>query len=243
MADESVANKVTREAADKRTYYESEEAVATYSFYRFLDEEARLIPKYFKPGESVLDLGCGMGRTTLLLHEMGFQVRGVDLSEVFINTARKRFPYLDLRVGSFECLTEPTASFDHVLVGMNALDLAFPESARKKALSEFARVLKPGGTLIYSSHNIRSFHPLSPYYSRQLRWKLRNTVHTFRAAHYLHEEQEWVYYTTPANAIQQTEAAGLQLIEMLGFGRFRNARIDLYFSPYVHYVFRKPAHD
>ncbi len=238
-----MADETARESSDNRTYYESQQAVATYSFYRFLDEEAELIPKHFKPGQSVLDLGCGMGRTTLLLHEMGLRVRGVDISEIFIATAQKRFPYLDLRVGSFERLIESDVSFDHMLLAMNAIDYAFPGNMREVSLREFARVLKPGGTLIYSSHNIRSLHPLSPYYLRQLRWRLRNAIHAFRTAHYLHEEQEWVHYATPAHVVEQTEAAGLQFVEMRGFNRFRSRRLDLYFSPYVHYVFRKPEHD
>lgn len=37
----------------------------------------------------VLDLCCGMGRHSMALHELGYRVTGVDLSETLLNEARK----------------------------------------------------------------------------------------------------------------------------------------------------------
>ena len=44
---------------------------------------------YFN-GQSVLDLGCGEGRNSLFLANMGYKVTGIDISETAINTAKKR---------------------------------------------------------------------------------------------------------------------------------------------------------
>ena len=229
-----------QELAANLASYKSAAAVATYSFYSFLQEEEYLFPKYFRTGESVLDLGCGVGRTSLLLHELGMRVRGIDCSEVFIQTARRRFPYLDLRIGSFDRLEEPDASYDNVLIAMNSIDCAFPEAQRVDTLRECARVLKPGGTFIYSSHNLKSMHWFSPYYGRRLRWKFRNFIHAFKEKRYILEDSQYLFYTVPSFVVEQTEEQGLKLLEIRGFNRFRSTRIDHYFSPYLHYVFTKP---
>ncbi|HYO62422.1 MAG TPA: class I SAM-dependent methyltransferase [Pyrinomonadaceae bacterium] len=53
----------------------------------------RLIkPLNLTPGSKVLEIGCGMGLHSGLLHELGFDVTGVDVSEVGIQHARTNFP-------------------------------------------------------------------------------------------------------------------------------------------------------
>ena len=47
-------------------------------------------PFGFRPGDRVLEVGCGMGLHSALLAEMGFDVVGVDLSAVGIEAARAR---------------------------------------------------------------------------------------------------------------------------------------------------------
>lgn len=42
------------------------------------------------PGSKVLDLCCGMGRHSLALAEAGYEVTGVDLSEVLLREARSQ---------------------------------------------------------------------------------------------------------------------------------------------------------
>jgi ubiquinone/menaquinone biosynthesis C-methylase UbiE len=237
----AVPDEIPPELAANLAYYESQDAVNTYSFYRFLPEEEVLIPKYFKVGDSVLDLACGMGRTTRLLHEMGMHVRGVDRSENFVKLTNQRFPYLDIRLGSYDDIQEEDSSFTNILIALNGIDYAFPETQRVKTLKECARVLKPGGILIYSSHNLKSLHWCSPYYWRSLRWKFRNGFRAFRTRSYVWEGSECSLYNEPSYAVRQTEETGLKLVEIRGFNRFKSSRIDLYFSPYIHYVFEKPG--
>jgi ubiquinone/menaquinone biosynthesis C-methylase UbiE len=182
-----------------------------------------------------------MGRTTLLLQEMGLSVRGIDRSEVFIQLAKKRLPYLDLRVGSYDRIEEPDCSFSHVLISFNGIDIAFPESQRIMALRECARVLRPGGTFIYSSHNLKSLHWFSPNYRHRLPWKLRHSIKAYREWAYLWEEGVYGFYASPEFVVRQTESLGLKLLEMMWFRKLGIDRFDRYFSPYIHYAFRKPA--
>jgi ubiquinone/menaquinone biosynthesis C-methylase UbiE len=245
MSEEKTENKklsetIPQELAENLAAYRSSEAVANLSLYRLYSDEEELIRKYCRPGASILDLACGMGRTTLLLHEMGYAVRGVDRSDVFIELAKRRLPYLDLRVGSYDAIDEPDNSFENVMISLNGIDYAFPVEQRLKALSECARVLKPGGIFLYSSHNLKSLHLLSPYYGNRKKWKLKNCLKAFKDWTYLNEDGLHTFYGTPAVVKQQTEATGLRLVEMTWFPKYGNERMDRFFSPYIHYVFMKP---
>jgi SAM-dependent methyltransferase len=232
---------IPRELAENLHAFRTAEAIAQCSVYRLYPGEEELFDKYYRAGESVLDLACGLGRTTLLLHERGIAVRGVDRSEVFIDLARKRLPYLDLRVGSYDRIEEADASFSHVLISHNGIDYAFPEAQRVAALGECARVLKPGGTLIYSSHNLKSLHWFSPCYRDRLAWKLRHAPKAFRQRAYVVEDGLHAFYAAAGYVIRQTERVGLALLEMRWFRKLGVERFDRYFSPYVHYVFVKPG--
>lgn len=228
------------ELATNLASYRTSTAVAEFSLYRLYREEEYLFPKYYKAGESVLDLACGMGRTTLMLYEMGLRVRGVDRSDVFIQIAQRRFPYLDLRVGSYDQIEEEDSSFSHVLVSFNGIDYAFPAAQRVSALRECARVLKPGGTLIISSHNLKSLHWFSPYYKFRLLWKFRNCIKAFKEWDYVLEDGVYAFYASSRLVVRQAEEVGLTLLEMKGFSKIGIVRLDLYFSPYIHYAFLKP---
>jgi ubiquinone/menaquinone biosynthesis C-methylase UbiE len=235
-----LSEEIPLELAENLAIYRTPSAVSEYSVYRLYPEEEYLYPKYFKLGSSLLDLACGMGRTTLLLHEMGLVVRGVDRSSVLIEAARKRLPYLDLRVGSYDHIEEPDNSFPNILISANGIDLAFPVSQRTTALGECARVLKPGGIFIYSSHNLKSMHWFSPYYRGRLGWKFQNCLKALKEWDYVPESGQHMFYASREFVVQQTEELGLKLLETRWHRKTGVDRFDQYFSPYIHYVFQKP---
>ncbi len=228
------------ELAANLAAYRTAAALTEYSVYRLFPEEEYLFSKYYKTGDSVLDLACGLGRTTLLLHEIGLRVRGVDRSDVFIELAKRRLPYLDLRAGSYDHIEEEDSSFCHVLISFNGIDYAYPAAQRLAALRECARVLKPGGTFIYSSHNLKSMHWFSPRYRARMGWKLSNSGKAFKEWAYVVEEGMHTFYASPDFVVRQTEEVGLKLAEMKWSPKFKLDRVDRYFTPYIHYVFVKP---
>lgn len=98
--------------------------------------------------KAVLDIGTGTGFLALLLAELGHRVKGLDLSPGMIEQARRNAAERNLaatfEVGDAEILPEPDATYD-VLVNRNVLwTLPRPE----KAIADWKRVLKPGGTLL-----------------------------------------------------------------------------------------------
>lgn len=98
-----------------------------------------------------LDVGCGEGRFCRILRARGLEVTGIDLTPALIEIARERDPGGDYRVGNAEALEFADASFDLVVSYVALLDI--PDIS--KAISEMARVLKPGGSLLLA--NLSSF--------------------------------------------------------------------------------------
>ena len=98
-------------------------------------------------GERWLDVGCGPGAVAMRAARAGAHVTGVDLSEVMIETARRRAAEEGLAisydVGDCEDLPYPDASFDVVSSSVGAF-LAPDHGAVAR---ELGRVVRPGGRL------------------------------------------------------------------------------------------------
>ena len=50
-----------------------------------------------KPGERILDVGCGTGQLTAEITQFGAEVVGIDSSAEMIASARKNFPQVRLK--------------------------------------------------------------------------------------------------------------------------------------------------
>jgi ubiquinone/menaquinone biosynthesis C-methylase UbiE len=114
--------------------------------------------------ERFLDAGCGTGLMALRVAARypDCTVHGVDLSPRMVDVARKdaakRGLAVDFRVGSITDLPYPDASFDVVVTNIvyHHLDLA----EKRQAITEIARVLKPGGRYISAEFGPRARNPL-----------------------------------------------------------------------------------
>jgi SAM-dependent methyltransferase len=95
------------------------------------------------PGVAV-DAACGTGRYTEYLAKQGHRVIGVDSSPEMLAHARKRVPDAELRPGDLHRLPVPD---DHADIVVCALALThLPDVG--PAITEFARILRPGGHLV-----------------------------------------------------------------------------------------------
>ncbi len=95
-----------------------------------------------KPGESILDLGCGDGQLTERLAATGAVVTGVDVSPEMLAAARSRG--IDAYEGSAESLPFADHSFDAVFSNA-VLHWVRDQDAM---MAEVRRVLKPGGRFV-----------------------------------------------------------------------------------------------
>jgi len=106
-----------------------------------------------KPGEKVLDVGCGTGGVTipakLRVGKTG-EAAGIDPAPEMITVARQKAGRagleIDFRLGVIESLPFPDGAFDAVTSSLMMHHL--PEQLQVKGLAEIRRVLKPGGRLL-----------------------------------------------------------------------------------------------
>jgi 2-polyprenyl-3-methyl-5-hydroxy-6-metoxy-1,4-benzoquinol methylase len=100
----------------------------------------------------VLDIGCGDGRMAIAMAQRGAIVKGIDISTVAIECAR-RFALkdrlqLEFQVGNAIELSEPSDTYDYV-VSCDMVEHLNPNQVPLH-LREVFRVLKAGGAYIFS---------------------------------------------------------------------------------------------
>lgn len=98
-------------------------------------------------GSRVLDLPCGWGRLRPALEAMGLDVVGGDLSALNLQRHLREFPGAIVRL-DFRALPFNTACADGVFCAFTSWGYFATEAGNLLQLCEFARVLKPGGTLL-----------------------------------------------------------------------------------------------
>ena len=176
-----IARQSFNKAADT---YDSVAALQREVAQRLLDrmDIVRLTPT------TIVDLGCGTGDTTLKLFKAykKAQIIGVDFAEQMLEKARSKLSWYDKMLGrqprficgDAESLPLGNQSVDFIFSSLtlqwcNNLDATF---------SEFRRVLKPGGLIMFSS--------LGPDTLKELRqsWQSadrRQHVHSFIDMHHV----------------------------------------------------------
>jgi ubiquinone/menaquinone biosynthesis C-methylase UbiE len=119
-------------------------------------------------GMQVLDVACGTGVVALTAARLGAKVTGVDLTPKLIERARENASIMGLDVqfveNDVEALPFGDAVFDVVVSQFGHMFAPRPEMA----ISEMLRVLKPGGTIAFSTwppelYIGRSFALMSKY--------------------------------------------------------------------------------
>ncbi|WP_269581476.1 class I SAM-dependent methyltransferase [Roseibium sp. Sym1] len=132
-------------AWDKR--WQTEEGRADW--VKPADDVAALIVSLQQTGPvRALDLGCGVGRHALAFARAGFDTHAVDMAEAGLAELRKNAGAEGLTITAQPApmtdLPFEDNSFDYVL-SFNVIYHGDPQIV-KSAISEIARVLKPGGT-------------------------------------------------------------------------------------------------
>lgn len=100
---------------------------------------------------TVLDAGCGPGRLTRHLTDLGVDAIGVDLSPEMVRIARQRHPDLDITVDGLDALPQPGGSLAGVLAWYSVIHT--PPALLPTVLGEMLRVLQPGGWLLIAAQS------------------------------------------------------------------------------------------
>ena len=151
----------TRETAIKelvRGTYENPHVVSRYVDIGLWPAEEALVLEYVPEGARLLDVGCGAGRASIALAEMGIDVVGIDLSRTMVAVARQQADLVSVEA-AFDImdvtkLRFPNASFEVALFSYNGIELLPGREGKKRAMEEICRVLKPGGVFIFCSHSL-----------------------------------------------------------------------------------------
>ena len=124
-----------------------------FDLVRDRQEIARLIDVLALPsGSRVLDCPCGQGRHAHLLAETGFDVDGLDYSKELLARAKKRGTGKTLRYTQGDMRKLParwTRRFDAVVNLFTSFGFFDSPDDDLRVLGEFARVLEPGGVLVF----------------------------------------------------------------------------------------------
>jgi ubiquinone/menaquinone biosynthesis C-methylase UbiE len=208
-------------------YYDRPDVVETFYEARergLRERERRALDAHFDPGDRLLDLGCGAGRTSAALDAEGFDVVGLDTSRPMLSLAAESDPGVTYLVGDASELPFPAGSFPQVLFSYNGIDELRPESARVAALREVYRVLEPGGRFAFSSHNLlRRLLPVPPtryWLTKMARFWRRNVRAGNLGTPYKSlAEGVTVHVSDPLSLLRQLRAVGFDVLDLVGTTR------------------------
>jgi SAM-dependent methyltransferase len=196
---------------------------------------------------SILELGCGNGRVTNAMGRKGLRVIASDLNYEVIRAARVLTMGTSVSYLQFDarCLPFEDSSFDAVVFAFNGLDYIYPETARIETQRDIARVLKPGGLFVFSSHNPVGIvlcprgRPWLPRFWRERLTALRS----IREPYVRSVPGMFLYQATPQKIIRQvTSGTGLKLVKAFGRPGLSLPLWLLYlFDAWPYFVFQKPA--
>lgn len=97
-----------------------------------------------RPGQTVLDIAAGTGTSSLPFARAGVQVVSADFSLGMLRAGRRRLPELSFAAADATRLPLADASVDAVTMSFGLRNVSDPD----RALAEFHRVTRPGGTLV-----------------------------------------------------------------------------------------------
>ncbi len=207
-------------------------------YQHFLEQLRWAVSQEEWSGKRVLDVGTGKGRLAVAAALDGAHVTGLDLSGEMLRdaqlAARDAHQSIEFTLGDAELLPFPDQVFD-VVSCLEAL-MHFPHP--DVALSEMARVTKPGGTVILSVTNWVCLTALARHVTRLIRY-----LHSGPA-----EGPAIFWYYSLWRLRRLTADAGLKIVKThgqgllqatarlpLGRGRF----LPLVPSPVADWLFRR----
>jgi 2-polyprenyl-3-methyl-5-hydroxy-6-metoxy-1,4-benzoquinol methylase len=168
----------------------------------------RLVQVLKPPGDSlILDAGCGPGYHSIRLARRGFRVTAIDFSESILPLAEENVraaglaERISFRREDLLHLSFADKQFDYILCWGVAMHI--PEAER--ALSELARVLKPGGALILSEPNMHSFESRMKRFVKRILGKTgKNVQRTPKGV------EEWTESSAGSYMTRQTDIRWLE---------------------------------
>jgi ubiquinone/menaquinone biosynthesis C-methylase UbiE len=141
-----------------------------------------------------------------------------------LDEAARRWPGLELVQADARELPFGEAEFDAVL----ALDLVPHVGELEQVLSEFARVVRPGGQVVFDTTNRSPWWTLA--YPSYVDWRPKRLALTMLAGGVLPEWRASVSHHRADEVRRAIDVTGLRLERRLAFGPFWSAKWHLWWT-------------
>ncbi|MFX0076643.1 MAG: class I SAM-dependent methyltransferase [Candidatus Hermodarchaeota archaeon] len=219
------------------------------SFENRVKREANFYDSIFKKYKvkTVLDCACGTGHHVMMLKQLGYDVKGSDLSPAMLEKARANLKNIDLdvtlKIADFRFLTKTfDYKFDAVLCVGNSLPHLMSNEDLSQALAEMNTILSKNGVLIIEQRNYdklikekKRFFPVSYREYEAFFYALDYGVSTitFNIININTFNQTFHIYTTEYNILKMDklkdlfDAAGFQIIEYYEDYNFNQFNIEM----------------
>ncbi len=249
-----------------KALYSSEDGVSSYVNTLLQPPEVSIFVEYKDAyyGKKILDIGCGAGRTSHYFRNFTDQYIGVDYSKSMIDYCKRQYSDLEFKhcdVRELSCFDD--GEFDFVMFSYNGLDY-INHDERISALKEIRRILKQGGTFVFSAHNRRcdniALEPALVFSLNPINL-LKNIVNYYEQAknrealapkevindHYAIYNDSGnnfgllTYYIDKENQAKQLAGIGFELLEMFSLnGQPLSKNEDDKKSGWIYYVLKNP---
>ena len=146
---------------------------ATIRDLHYLQLETDTISRYLRPSDTVIDIGCGNGSTTLRFAEQVNRIVGVDYSPGMIDAAAGQLEYapagvasrVSFQVGDARALRFPDESFSRVIMQRCLINI--PDRTQQvAAVAEAARVLRTGELMLLAEVTLQGHEQVNKYRTR-----------------------------------------------------------------------------
>lgn len=149
--------------------------------------------KYLDGTSTILDVGCGYGRTLDELYQLGYHnLIGIDFAEGMILRGQRQFPYLDLRVKNDADIALLNQSVDAVIL-FAVLTCIRNNEEQKKLISEIKHILKPNGILYVNDFLLNTDERnLTRYQEFQDKYGIYGVFELPEGAVCRHHSEDWI---------------------------------------------------
>ena len=183
-------------------HYSKPEIVKEYTSNKLFPSEEIIIQKYFKANTTVLDIGCGVGRTSIALTKMGYDITAFDLVPEMVKEAKLCANAQKLKI-KFSVknaldMVYPEGSFQNVLFSFNGIDNIQGKTNREIFLKNVFNILKSDGCFIFTIRSGFAFgrriiywiwmlmtYPKMKLFSQNNSWELGDRLRNGLFMHYL----------------------------------------------------------
>lgn len=178
------------------------------------------LEQHLPGGGRILDAGCGPGRYAVDMARQGYRVVMFDLVREMLHLGRHKIAGADLSEevtlaqGDLTALPYPSGHFDAVTSLGAPLSHITDGAARVRAVTELARVLRPGGTLLLTGLQRLAGYRSVVYW---LDYDFFDQIMTAedRARGIVDGSQLW-YSFAPGELQAMVRGAGLRIVDCVG---------------------------